>query len=92
MGPFDLFLHLLSFAAPAVAVALLVALAARILLPGRPASLSWWGQAAINSIVGVGVLGAGLWHFGADGKMVTYAALVLATASCQWALSRGWRG
>jgi hypothetical protein len=92
MGPLDLFLHLLSFAAPAVAIALVVALAARILMPRRPASYPWWGQAAINSIVGVLVLGAGLWHFGVDGKMVTYAALVLAVGSCQWALSRGWRG
>jgi len=92
MGRLDLLLHLLSFAAPAVAVAFLVALAARVLLPRRPASLPWWGQAAINSIVGVGVLGAGLWHFGVDGKMATYAALVLATASCQWVLSRGWGG
>lgn len=92
MGPLDLFLHLLSFAAPAVALALSLALAARVLLPRRPASYPWWGQAAINSIVGVGVLGAGLWHFGVDGKMVTYAVLVLAAAGCQWVLSRGWRG
>ncbi len=92
MGPLDLFLHLLSFAAPAVAIASVVALAARILMPRRPASYPWWAQAAISSIVGVLVLGAGLWHFGVDGKMVTYAALVLAVGSCQWALSRGWRG
>ena len=92
MGSSGLFLHLLSFAAPAVAVALLAALAAHVLMPRRPASYPWWGQAAINSVVGVLVLGAGLWHFGVDGKMATYAALVLAVASCQWMLIRGWRG
>jgi hypothetical protein len=92
MGPFDLFLHLLGFVAPAVAVAFLVALAGRIVMPHWSSGLSWWGQAAISSIVGVLVLAAGLWHFGVDGKMTTYAALAVAVASCQWACSRAWRG
>ena len=35
---------------------------------------------------------AGLWLLGRDGKVLTYAALVLATASCQWLLQRGWKG
>ena len=91
MGPLDLFFHLIGFAAPAVAVALLVALGARVVMPGPAAGLSWWLQSAINSIVGVLVLAAGLWHFGVDGKMATYAALVVAVASCQWAIGRGWR-
>jgi len=91
MGPLDLFLHLLSFMAPAVAVALLVALAARIVMPRKSAPRSWWAQALVNSAVGVLVLAAGLWHFGVDGKMATYAALVVAVASCQWVGSRSWR-
>ena len=37
------------------------------------------------------VLVAGLVFFGRDGKMATYAALVLAIASSQWLLLRGWR-
>jgi hypothetical protein len=92
MGLLDLSLHLLSFLAPALAVALLVALAARVAMPDKAAAFSWWGQAAINSIVGVLVLAGGLWHFGVDGKMATYAALVLAIATCQWVCGRGWRG
>ena len=92
MGSSDLFFHLIGFAAPAVAVAVLVALAARVVMPALSAVRPWWVQSAINSIVGVLVLAAGLWHFGVDGKMATYAALVLAVASCQWASSRGWRG
>jgi hypothetical protein len=92
MGPLDLFIHLSSFVAPAVAVALLVALAARVVMPRQSAASPWWVQAAINSIVGVLVLAAGLWHFGVDGKMATYAALVLAVAGCQWVCSRAWRG
>jgi hypothetical protein len=90
MGILDLFYHLLSFLAPALAVAFLVALAARLMMPGHPPSRAWWIQAAINFIVGGLVLAAGLWHFGGDGKMATYAALVAAVASCQWVCSRGW--
>lgn len=92
MGPFDLFFHLIGFAAPAVAVAALVAFGARVVMPGPAATRSWWLQSAINSIVGVLTLAAGLWYFGVDGKMATYAALVLAVASCQWLTGRGWRG
>jgi len=91
MGPIDLFFHLIGFAAPAVAVAMLVALGAGVVLPAQSAARAWWLQSAINSIVGVLVLAAGLWHFGVDGKMATYAALVLAVASCQWVAGRGWR-
>jgi hypothetical protein len=92
MDSSDLFFHLIGFAAPAVAVAVLVALGARVIIAGPAAARSWWLQSAINSIVGVLVLAAGLWHFGVDGKMVTYAALVVAVASCQWVTSRAWRG
>lgn len=90
MGFLDLFLHLLSFGAPAFAVGLGVALAARVVMPRQPSARSWWGQAALNSVAGLVVLTAGLWHFGVDGKMATYTALLVAVASCQWACSRGW--
>lgn len=92
MGPLDLSLHLLSFVAPALALAALVAGAARVITPRHAATRSWWSQAAINSVAGVIVLAAGLWYFGVDGKMVTYAALVLAVATAQWIGSRAWRG
>lgn len=91
MGPLDLFFHLLGFAAPAGAVALLVALGARLVTPRAAASGTWWFQAAINFIVGTVALLAGLWHYGVDGKMASYAALVLAVATSQWALTRAWR-
>ncbi|MEO7390536.1 MAG: hypothetical protein ABIU58_00050 [Ramlibacter sp.] len=91
MGPLDLVFHLLGFAAPAVSVAVMVALAARVLAPGKGQSLSWWAQTAISSIAGSVVLVAGLWYFGADGKMDTYLALVLAVASCEWLCSRAGR-
>jgi hypothetical protein len=91
MGPIDVSLHLLSFAAPALALALLVALGARVLFPRQRTLVSWWVQVALNSTVGLAVLAAGLWYFGVDGKMATYAALVAGVAACQWTGSAAWR-
>ena len=91
MGPWDAFNHLLNFAAPAAAMALLLALSGRFLGSKTPVALSWWARAAIVFVVGVAVLVAGLVVWGRDGKMLTYAALVLACATCQWVLVRGWR-
>ena len=92
MNVIDFLLHSLSFAAPAFALAILVALAARVLLPRDPAKPGWWVFAAINFVAGLVVLGAGLWYFGRDGKMATYAALVLVVPTVQWLSGRGWRG
>lgn len=92
MGFPDLLDHLLGFAAPAFAVGLLVALMARWTVLRGAATRAWWIDAGINSAAGVLALGAGLWSFGVDGKMLSYAALVLAVASTQWLLGRGWRG
>ena len=90
MGPIQLADHLLSFAAPAFCVALAVAWGARWARLA-PQPLAWWLQLAINFTVGLAVLAAGLWHFGVDGKMATYAALAAAIASAQWLCSRGWK-
>jgi hypothetical protein len=87
----DLFDHLLSFAAPALAVALLVTLVAPLVLPRTASGPGWWARFAINSAAGLAALGAGLWYFGRDGKVATYAALVLAVATAQWLAARAWR-
>ena len=92
MGPLDILNHLLNFAAPAASLALLLAVAGRMFRSKSPLALSLPAQAAIVFIVGVVVLAAGLVFFGRDGKMATYAALVLACGSAQWLLGRGWRG
>ena len=87
--------HILNFLAPAAALALLLVLLSRIssrfLASKKPLTRSIYAQAAIIFIVNVLVLAAGLVLFGNDGKMATYAALVLASAVCQWVLWRGWR-
>jgi len=36
-------------------------------------------------------LACGLWFFGNDGKMATYAAMVMLVASCQWVGVKAWR-
>lgn len=83
--------HLLNFVAPALAMALLLPLAGRLLMKRSGFTLSFWAQVLIHCIVGVGVLFAGIWFGGRDGKMASYAALVLISASVQWLMSGGWR-
>ena len=90
MSPLDWTFHLVGFAAPALFVALAVTFGAR-LVGAAPQPLRWWAQVAINFTAGLAVLAAGLWHFGVDGKMATYASLALAVAACQWLCSRGWK-
>ena len=87
--------HLLNFVAPAAVLALLLVLFSRLfsrfLASKTPLTQSIWAQAAIIFIVNVGVLSAGLVLFGNDGKMASYAVMVLGAAFCQWVLWRGWK-
>jgi len=92
MDPLAALNHLLNFAAPAAALALLLVLGSRLVVKNSAPALSWRAQLAIVFVVGCTVLAAGLWILGRDGKVLTYAALVLATATCQWLLRRGWKG
>ena len=46
---------------------------------------------AINFMVCGLVLVVGLWFFGRDAKMSTYAAMAVFCATTQWVLQRGWR-
>lgn len=91
MGPLDLLNHLLNFLAPALWVAVLVALAARIFMKKRPVASALYAQVAINFVVGAAVLVLGLWFFGHDGKMATYTGMALLCATSQWFMLRGWR-
>ena len=91
MGFIDLSMHFINFVAPALVLALVLPLLGRVLLGKASVTRAWWVQVAINFAAGVAVLLAGLWWWGRDGKMATYAALVVVVASCQWALARGWR-
>jgi TRAP-type C4-dicarboxylate transport system permease small subunit len=92
MNPLDLLDHLLNFVAPAFAVGFLCAILGRIAMRRVGSSLAWWAQGAVNFLVGVAVLAMGLVVFGHDGKMATYAGLVVACGTSQWLVSGGWRG
>ena len=87
--------HLLNFMAPAAFMALAVVLLSR-LFPGffrskRSFPHTFWAQTAIVFIANLMLSVVGLVLFGQDGKMATYAALVLGAAVCQWLLLRGWK-
>ena len=87
--------HVLNFIAPAAAVALLLLLLSRFSslfsASKKPLRQTVIKQVAIIFAVNVVILAAGLAFFGNDGKMATYAAMVLVSALCQWLLLRGWR-
>ena len=88
MGPLDQLYHLANFLAPALAVGLLLALVGPFVSKKSPAALGFLAQTAINCIAGAVALGLGLWFFGRDGKMASYAALVVCGATSQWWMLR----
>ena len=91
MGPFEILDHLLNFFAPALGVAVLLAVISPFFMKKWSFASAIWRQAAINFIVGAGVLAGGLVFFGRDGKMLTYLVLVLAMATSQWWQLGGWK-
>lgn len=91
MGLFAFLNHLLNFLAPALAMAGLVTLAARWFVKRKPVVLPFWTQLMINCLATTAGLMLGLWLLGRDGKMATYAAMILLCASSQWLMLRAWR-
>jgi hypothetical protein len=84
MGPLDLLNHLLNFAVPALFVGLLLALLAPLFYKKVAVAHGLRAQVAINFVAGLVALVGGLVFFGRDGKMASYAAMVLACAVSQW--------
>jgi len=88
--------HLLNFIAPAAVVALLLVWLGRFFSPflvsKKPKAPSMWVNMLIVFLVNLVVLATGLVVFGHDGKMATYAAMMLAAAVCQWVLLKAWKG
>ena len=83
--------HLLNFAAPALGLAVCMAVLNLMVGRKRPKVVSIYAQLAINFVVGLTLLAGGLWYFGRDGMMATYAVLVAGVATSQWVMVRGWR-
>jgi hypothetical protein len=91
MGTNDFLSHLAGFLAPAAFLALALPVASRVALRRDSRQAPLWLQAALVFVAGALLLAAGLWWFGRDGKVATYAALVIVTASTQWLALRAWR-
>ena len=91
MDPISALIHLLNFAAPALALATGVTLGAHIFRKKGPPALALPAQFTINLIVAAAALVLGLLLLGRDGKMATYAAMAVACATSQWLLARGWQ-
>jgi len=83
--------HLLNFVAPALVVGLLVAVLAPLLMKKARPHHTWLTQGAINSVAGLLALLVGLFFFGRDGKMASYAAMLLVCGSSQWFAAKAWR-
>lgn len=87
VGPLDAFWHLVNFVAPALGLAALATLLSKLLwrkaLAARPLRLLW----LVSAAAGIGALLLGWLLFGRDGRMATYALLVLCCALALW-----WQG
>lgn len=80
--------HLANFVAPALVVAAVLWASQRMKKTAGTARWRPWTQWSLLAGAGVLVLLAGLLVFGRDGKMVTYAALVLVQGSLVWWMRR----
>ena len=79
MNALDVLVHLLNFVAPALGTAGWLTVFSRLLFRQRTSAASMGVQFLLNALAGVAVLVLGVLLLGRDGKMLTYAALVLAS-------------
>lgn len=87
MGPLDALWHLLNFALPAVGLGMLAAAGAKLLWRRELGGVAWRRLARDASLASAAMLVAGFVVFQHDGRMATYAAMVVACAVMLW-----WRG
>jgi hypothetical protein len=87
MGPLDAFWHLTNLFVPAFGLGLLAPALAKLLWRRELAAVPYRSLALPACAACAGVLLAGLVLQGRDGRMATYAAMVLACAAVLW-----WRG
>jgi hypothetical protein len=80
----DLFWHLANFVLPAVGVGALSAALCKLLWRRGLARVSWFTLAWQAAAAGLAVLVAGLVITGHDGRMITWAGLVVACAVVPW--------
>ena len=87
MGPLDALMHLGNLFLPGVALGVLAAALAKLLWRRELAPVGFRHLALPAALTGAAVTLAGLVVFGRDGRMATYAGMVLACALTLW-----WRG
>lgn len=80
----DAFWHLMNFCAPALGIGGFAAALARLFWPGELRSRGLWRLWAWASAAAALASIAGLVVFERDGKMATYAAMVVACAAAIW--------
>ena len=86
MQPADAFWHIANFFAPAVVIGLLAAATTKIVWRHELAAIGWLRLAAWASGSMATVSMLGLVIFEHDGKMITYAAMLVACAlALRWA-------
>ena len=88
MDALDLFWHLANFVLPALGVGALTAALCKLFWRRSLARTRWFTLAWQASAAGLAVLVAGLVITGHDGRMITWAALVVVCASSQWLAMR----
>jgi hypothetical protein len=76
--------HLLNFFAPALGIGLFASLAAKMLWRRDIKGTAWWRLWLWSSLWAAVVSVGGLVWLGRDGKMATYAAMVLVCALSLW--------
>ncbi len=89
LGPLDATWHLLNLFGPAAGLALIAPALVKLLWRRELAATRWHRLAAWVFAASAMVTVAGLAVFGHDGKMVTYAAMVVACALTLWWLGFG---
>ena len=87
MGPLDVAWHLLNLIAPALGLGLLSSTATKLIWRRALAAVAWRRLLLASGGAAAGVTLAGLVVFGRDGRMATYALMVLAVAA-----ALGWTG
>ena len=88
MDALDLFWHLANFMLPALGVGMLCAALCKAFWRRSLARTSWFTLAWQSAAAGLAVLVAGLVITGHDGRMISYAALVVVCAVVPWLKTR----
>ncbi len=84
MGPLDALWHLLNLLAPALGLGLIAASLSKLLWRNALAAVPWRRLLAWACGAALSALLLGLVLSGRDGRMATYAAMVLASAGALW--------